>query len=464
MVFSSPVFIWLFLPVVIFLYYISPRRLKNPVLLLVSLFFYAWGEPVYVFLMIFSIIFNYCFGLVMNSFRNSPGMKKLILVLDIAVNLSLLGYFKYLNFFTDLTNRIFHTAFTGRNISLPIGISFFTFQILSYIIDLYRGKYEVQRDPVKLALYISFFPQLIAGPIVQYETIRDQLENRKESLDEAAAGIRRFIYGLAKKVLIANTMALFVDTVYSTEGAFSGFVSWLAAIAYTLQIYYDFSGYSDMAIGLGRMFGFKFNENFNYPYLSSSIHEFWQRWHISLGTWFREYLYFPLGGNRRGKVRTYVNLIIVFLLTGLWHGANMTFVLWGLFHVFFQILERAGLAGILQRSKVLSHAYTLLIVIFGWVLFRADTVDQAITIMHQMIIPWKYMDTTLILPGIITHKFVTLLILGTAGMGILQKPMKVLSSTIWVNFIEYLYCMVLFILSMASLAGNTYNPFIYFRF
>ena len=464
MVFSSPVFIWLFLPVVIFLYYISPRRLKNPVLLLVSLFFYAWGEPVYVLLMIFSIVFNYCFGLIINSFRERQGLKKLILILDIAINLSLLGYFKYFNFFTDLTNRIFHTAFTGRNISLPIGISFFTFQILSYVIDLYRGKYEVQRDPVKLALYISFFPQLIAGPIVQYETIKDQLINRTESFEAAASGIRRFIYGLAKKVLIANSMALFVDTVYSTEGAFSGFISWLTAIAYTLQIYYDFSGYSDMAIGLGRMFGFKFNENFNYPYLSSSIHEFWQRWHISLGSWFREYLYFPLGGNRKGRIRTYVNLVIVFLLTGLWHGANMTFVLWGLFHVFFQITERAGLNKILKRTRLLSHVYALLVVIFGWVLFRADTVSQALAIMHQMILPWRYTTTSLILPEVITHKFVIMLILGTAGTGILQIKTRKITLTGKVKFYEYLYCMALFLLSMASLAGNTYNPFIYFRF
>ncbi|MCR5602664.1 MAG: MBOAT family protein, partial [Lachnospiraceae bacterium] len=348
--------------------------------------------------------------------------------------------------------------------SLPMGISFFTFQILSYIIDLYRGKYEVQRNPVSLALYISFFPQLIAGPIVQYESIRKQLDARTESLEKKAAGIRRFIYGLAKKVLIANTMARFVDTVYSTDSSFNGMISWLTAVAYMLQIYYDFSGYSDMAIGLGKMFGFEFSENFNYPYMSSSIHEFWQRWHISLGSWFREYLYFPLGGNRKGTVRTYYNLIIVFLLTGLWHGANMTFVLWGLFHVCFQIVERAGLTDILKRHRISAHIYTLLVVLFGWVLFRADTVSQALEIMKQMLLPWRYTYTSLLLPRVITHKFIVMMILGIAGMGFIQRPVRKISSTVLVNVVEYIYCMCILLLSMASLAGNTYNPFIYFRF
>ena len=464
MVFSSPVFIWVFLPSVLFIYHISGRKLKNPVLLISSLIFYAWGEPVYVLLMMFSIMTNYFAGLLIDRCKDQPVAKKLILIADIIINLSLLGYYKYFDFFTELINTVFHTGLEFRNISLPIGISFFTFQILSYIIDLYRGKYEVQRNPVSLALYISFFPQLIAGPIVQYESIRKQLDARTESLEKKAAGIRRFIYGLAKKVLIANTMARFVDTVYSTDSSFNGMISWLTAVAYMLQIYYDFSGYSDMAIGLGKMFGFEFSENFNYPYLSSSIHEFWQRWHISLGSWFREYLYFPLGGNRKGTVRTYYNLIIVFLLTGLWHGANMTFVLWGLFHVCFQIVERAGLTDILKRHRISAHIYTLLVVLFGWVLFRADTVSQALEIMKQMLLPWRYTYTSLLLPQVITHKFIVMMILGIAGMGLIQRPVRKISSTLPVSAAEYIYCMCILLLSMASLAGNTYNPFIYFRF
>ena len=467
MVFSSPVFIWVFLPPVLLIYHLCGRKLRNIVLLMSSLVFYAWGEPVYIFLMIFSILINYIAGLLIDRFRGDSFRKKLILAADIVINLLLLGYYKYFNFFVDIINNLFRSSLKNRDISLPIGISFFTFQILSYIIDLYRDKYEVQRDPLKLALYISFFPQLIAGPIVQYDSIRRQLDHRTESFEKAASGIKRFIYGLAKKVLIANTMARFVDTVYEANSAYSGMIIWLATVAYALQIYYDFSGYSDMAIGLGKMFGFEFRENFNYPYMSSSIHEFWQRWHISLGAWFREYLYFPLGGNRKGRVRTYINLMIVFLLTGLWHGASMTFVLWGLFHVLFQIMERAGFDSVLNRHRIFAHCYSLIVVIFGWVLFRADTIAQVLEIVTQMLLPWKYTHTSAILQEVLTHRFIVMFILGVAGMGLLQKPLKRITvsiSTVLVNIFEYSYCMLILLLSMASLAGNTYNPFIYFRF
>ena len=328
-----------FLPVV----FIGSRILRknkyvNVLLLLASLFFYAWGEPVYVLLMLTSIIVNFFAGLALDKFKSKA---KLILVLDIIFNLGLLGFFKYASFGTVVLINYLHIPVPPLSVRLPIGISFFTFQIMSYIIDLYRGKFPVQKKIVNLALYISFFPQLIAGPIVRYEDINDQLEKREVTMEKSAEGIRRFILGLGKKVIIANTVAEAVDRIYAyNPDTLSAKVVWVASILYTLQIYYDFSGYSDMAIGLGKMFGFEFLENFRYPYMSASISEFWRRWHISLGTWFREYLYIPLGGNKKGKNRTYLNLIIVFFLTGFWHGAGFTFIFWGLYHGFFSIIER----------------------------------------------------------------------------------------------------------------------------
>ena len=333
MVFSSLVFLWIFLPVIIILYYVIDEKYKNIFLLLGSLFFYAWGEPIYIFLMIFSIVVNWSIGLLIEKYQFQ---KKIFLIVSILFNVALLGYFKYFNFFIDIINQMLHLGIEYKSIKLPIGISFFTFQILSYIIDLYRGEYKAQKSFVKLALYISFFPQLIAGPIVKYKDINEQLACRMHTLEKTAQGVRRFIYGLGKKVIIANTVAECVDYIYGLEYMeLTGLLAWIAAILYTLQIYFDFSGYSDMAIGLGKMFGFEFQENFRYPYLSGSIQEFWQRWHISLGTWFKEYLYIPLGGNRKGKVCTYMNLTIVFLAPGLWHGANYNIILWGLYQGMF---------------------------------------------------------------------------------------------------------------------------------
>ena len=330
MVFSSMTFLWLFLPLVFVLSLIIRRpRLQNYLLLIFSLLFYAWGEPVYLFLMLFSILMNWTFGLLI---EKSAAHKKLFLVLDIIGNLGLLGYFKYTNFILDTIRRLLPSASVPvTHIALPIGISFFTFQAMSYVIDLYRGRYRAQKNLFHLALYISFFPQLIAGPIVQYKDIEDQIMNRKRTPEKIASGIRRFIYGLGKKVIISNLVASSVDKLFALSPEnMTGVMAWTAAILYTLQIYYDFSGYSDMAIGLGRMFGFEFLENFNYPYISKSIREFWRRWHISLSSWFRDYVYIPLGGNRKGEVRTYINNIIVFFLTGLWHGASWNFVGWGL--------------------------------------------------------------------------------------------------------------------------------------
>lgn len=464
MVFSSLVFLWIFLPITIIGYYVVKDQFKNVLLLLASLLFYAWGEPVYILLMLFSIVVNWIIGLLMERFVS---WKKAWLVLGIVINIALLGYFKYFNFFMEIINRCFHKSIEINVIELPIGISFYTFQILSYVIDLYRGEYKAQKSVINLALYISFFPQLIAGPIVKYKDINEQLLNRTTSLEKMAQGVRRFIYGLGKKVVIANTLAQCVDHIYGLEAAdLTGWLAWVAAIFYSLQIYFDFSGYSDMAIGLGKIFGFEFQENFNYPYIASSIQEFWQRWHISLGTWFREYVYIPLGGNRKGSVRTYCNLAIVFFVTGLWHGAGFNFIWWGLYHGFFSIIERMGLRKILNKHKLAAHVYALLIVNFGWVLFRAQDLKTAGFFIGHMLVPWRFVDTSAGWQRFFENRTIAIAVVGILGCGIIQFiGRKCGIDRKWrYSYLELGYCAVVFILCIAMLASNTYNPFIYFRF
>ncbi|MDO4982427.1 MAG: MBOAT family O-acyltransferase [Eubacteriales bacterium] len=459
MVFSSPIFLWIFLPAVFAAYYILPVKFRNPLLLIASLIFYAWGEPRYIVLMLFSVCINYSLALLMEKTAH----KKSILVLDIVINLLLLGYFKYFNFLAGVVGSLFGFSVSVREIALPIGISFYTFQILSYIIDLYRGQYKAQRNIIDLALYISFFPQLIAGPIVRYKDIDEQLSNRICTREKCADGIRRFIYGLGKKVIVANLAAQYADSIFSSDAAaITGGLAWFGAILYTLQIYYDFSGYSDMAIGLGKMFGFEFTENFRYPYLSRSVREFWQRWHISLGTWFREYLYIPLGGNRKGSGRTYLNLLTVFFVTGLWHGAGYTFILWGLWHGLFQIIERLGFLKFLEKHRFISHLYTCLVFVFGWVLFRAESVSQALMMFTRMIMPWAYTGKALLFHQLTSPKMLLMLSGAVLGCGVVQKLPHIgkLKNT----YIELIYCAGVFVLCMAMLAANTYNPFIYFRF
>lgn len=389
MLFNSSVFLWLFLPMVLVLNNLIKAKYSNYFLLAASLLFYAWGEPVYVLLMLFSIALNWAFGLLID--KREKG-RHFLLTVCVILNLAILGYYKYFNFLVDTINGLVGDELIApRSISLPIGISFFTFQALSYVIDLYRGECKVQKNILNLALYVSFFPQLIAGPIVRYSDIDEQISARIVSMDKFAVGFRRFLYGLGKKIIISNCMAEIADTIFGLPFAeLTTTSAWLGAIAYTMQIYYDFSGYSDMAIGLGKMFGFDFLENFKYPYLSCSIQEFWQRWHISLGTWFREYVYIPLGGNRKGKVRTYLNLFTVFFLTGMWHGASWNFVVWGLYHGVFQIFERLGLKDFLKKHRVFSHVYCLLVVMIGWVFFRAETLLDAIRYIFRMVAPWRY--------------------------------------------------------------------------
>ncbi len=469
MVFSSMVFLWIFLPVVFVLsFLIRKPKYQNILLLAASLLFYAWGEPRNIILLLVSIFLNWVFGLLIDRCRERG---KLFLTLDILVNLGLLGYFKYTDFFINTINHVVPgAAIPLANIALPIGISFFTFQAMSYVIDLYRGQIKVQKNLLYLALYVSFFPQLIAGPIVKYRDIEVQIENRRATMAGISSGFRRFVYGLGKKVLISNLIAQAADNLYGLEvSSLTGGMAWLCALTYTLQIYYDFSGYSDMAIGLGRMFGFEFLENFNYPYISSSIREFWKRWHISLSTWFQEYLYIPLGGNRKGKLRTYVNLLIVFFATGMWHGASWNFIGWGMYHGFFSVIERLGFGKLLKRSKVLSHVYTMLVVMIGWVFFRVENIRQGFSIVARMLMPWRYTQTDVLLGTQIGTEAVLAMAAGILGCGILQavfsgKKTSLLAEKWKGSIPEFLWCALILFASILLLANNTYNPFIYFRF
>ncbi|MCI6698771.1 MAG: MBOAT family protein [Lachnospiraceae bacterium] len=466
MLFSSLIFLWVFLPIVFIGSFILQKlggiKAANILLLISSLLFYAWGEPIYILLMLASILINYSAGMLLCTKH-----KKVVLTVAVVLNLALLGYYKYAGMLVETWNRL-----TGANvgipkIALPIGISFFTFQALSYVIDVYRGDCEIQKNPLKLALYVSFFPQLIAGPIVKYKDVADQIDHRKLSLDQIASGIRRFVYGLAKKVLIANVAAQVADNIYARPTAqISGVMAGVAVICYTIQIYYDFSGYSDMAIGLGRMFGFEFKENFNYPYIAHSIREFWRRWHISLSTWFKEYVYIPLGGNRRGTGRTYVNLLIVFFLTGLWHGAGYNFIFWGLYHGAFIVLERAFYGKWLDRHKVIGWIYTFIVVNIGWIFFRLTDIMSGFRVTKRLLMPWKYPSGSVGIWEIVSAKDVIILIAAILGMGVIQNT-RVLGTVIRKlkdSWIEIAVLTLLFIWCLGSLASGTYNPFIYFRF
>ena len=461
MVFSTPIFLFLFLPAVLVLNYIIPKKYiaaKNVVLLIASLFFYAWGEPKNVLLMLLSIAVNYVCGLLLGRFDSDEKKRKVVLWASVVFNLGLLFFFKYFNF---VTGGIFPA------IKLPIGISFFTFQIMSYTIDVYRRSVEPQKNLVKLALYISLFPQLIAGPIVRYIDLEKQLTYRECTAEKTARGMIRFSMGLAKKVIVSNTVAAICDGIFGSTNTVPAFTAWVGVICYALQIYFDFSGYSDMAIGMGHMLGFDFLENFNYPYVSCSVQEFWRRWHISLSSWFRDYLYIPLGGNRRGKVRTYINLIIVFACTGLWHGASFSFIVWGLWHGLFLVIERLGFKKVLDKlPKFIGWIYTMLVVLVGWVFFRADTLSAAMKYLGEMFSfsggvanGMAQFDN---LSFIIT---VIAIVLCTPVYQFLKGKLEKTEGGKKAAFvIGAVLATGLFILSVIFLTGSGYNPFIYFRF
>lgn len=464
MVFSSPLFLFIFLPIVIAGYYLINQKFRNVWLLLVSLFFYAWGEPVYIFLMIASIIINYFSGLLLSKVLGEV-KRKIVLVCSILVNLSALAYFKYCGFFVRNVNDLFNVNIPIKEISLPIGISFYTFQGISYVVDVYRNNAKCQKNILNLGLYISFFPQLIAGPIVRYEDFEKQILNRKESSDKFYSGVRRFIIGFSKKILIADQLSTLADSVFSRNGM-SALAAWIGAVAFTLQIYFDFSGYSDMAIGLGKMFGFDISENFNYPYISKSIKEFWRRWHISLSTWFRDYVYIPLGGSRCKPIRSYLNLIVVFLLTGLWHGASWNFVAWGGYYVVFLIFERMGLSKVLEKAPaVVGRLYSILVIVCGWVLFRANGLRNAISYYMSM---FDFQNTKIWvdLVSVMNRQYIFCLIAGIIfsmpiGKHILKEDETTGTLRFVINNVLVFGC---FTLSICYMLGNGFSPFLYFRF
>jgi alginate O-acetyltransferase complex protein AlgI len=473
MLFSSTLFLYLFLPITLLLFYLAPQRLRNLILLVASLVFYAWGGVSYTIILITSILLNYLFGYLIANANN----RKLYLSLGVITNLSLLVVFKYADFIVENINNLFFATSSIEkleqpNITLPIGISFFTFQAISYLVDIYRNEAKYQKNLINIALYISLFPQLIAGPIVRYHDIAQQLIKRSFSLEKFGEGVERFIIGLSKKVLLANNFALVADKIFATDyHNLSSPTAWLGIISYSFQIYFDFSGYSDMAIGLGKMFGFSFLENFNFPYISKNIKEFWRRWHISLSSWFKDYLYIPLGGSQVAKHRIYINLLIVFTLTGLWHGASWSFLFWGLFHGLFLILERLGLQKILSKLWApIQHLYTLLVVVIAWVFFRVESIEYAFTYLKQMFYSnvdnsdwFTYFDSQLSIVFIIG-------VLGSFGLfPYLGKQLKTVfnSKTRIADLVSFLYSttlIALLLLSSIFLLAGSYNPFIYFRF
>lgn len=457
MLFSSIPFLYYFLPCVLILYFAVPARTKNLILLLASLVFYAWGEPRLVLLMLITITVGYILGVLT---EDHPKHKKIFLILAIVLSLGALGYFKYADFFIGNFNAVTGLSIPLLKVALPIGISFYTFQILSYNIDVYRGEVPAQRDPLKLATYITMFPQLIAGPIVRYKDVAVQLEDRKYSVDKAALGVRRFVIGLSKKVLLANVMGELCE-IFRQSDEKSVLFYWMYAIAFSLQIYFDFSGYSDMAIGLGKLFGFDFMENFNYPYISKSITEFWRRWHMSLGTWFRDYVYIPLGGSRVKAGRHISNILFVWMLTGFWHGAAWNFVLWGLFFAVLLMVEKLFLLKYLEKAKVLNHAYVLFSVIISFVIFNGTSMGQIASDIGGMFgmgsVPLVTFETIYYLKSYV-------LIFALAIVSATPLPKIVVSKIKAVQYLEPLAVIVLFVMVTAYLVDGSFNPFLYFRF
>ena len=463
MVFSSIFFIFYFLPAILAVYFLAPKRHRNLVLFLGSLIFYAWGEPVYVALMLFSTAFNYFAGRKIGRTEQQV-QKKRVLTISVVVNLAILVFFKYTNFFLGLINAALPWDIPYLNLALPIGISFYTFQTMSYVIDVYRGKVAAQKNFINFGTYVTLFPQLIAGPIVRYSTIEKQLTSRRETIEGFSSGLMCFAAGLAKKVLIANNIGLLWDSVHATAlPELSALSAWLGIIAFAFQIYFDFSGYSDMAIGLGRMFGFEFEQNFNYPYISKSITDFWRRWHISLSTWFKEYVYIPLGGNRAGRGRAHLNILIVWVLTGFWHGASFNFLAWGLYYALLLMLEKDVLAKLLNKlPKAVGTVYTLFFVLIGWVLFASDSLTESIGYLKLMfgfsgagaVSPMFFYD--------VLSNMVLLVIAATASLPFGAKIGR--------RFVQkspaaaVIPVAVALILCTAYLVDAGYNPFLYFRF
>ena len=467
MLFSSISFLYYFLPATLLLYFLAPKKLKNTVLLLASLFFYAWGEQMLVVLFAGTILAGWVFGRLIEKFHKKRAVSAAFLWLSMILDIAVLGYFKYADFFINGINSVFGISLPLLRITLPIGISFYMFQIISYTIDVYRRTVPARKNLIDFGAYVACFPQLIAGPIVRYSDIAVQLKNRIHTAEKIASGIRRFLIGLGKKVLIANALGELIVLFRSTQDS-SVLYYWLYAVSFTLQIYYDFSGYSDMAIGLGKILGFEFMENFNYPYISKSITEFWRRWHISLGSWFRDYVYIPLGGNKKGISRQLFNILVVWALTGLWHGAAMNFVLWGLFFAILLIFEKLGLKKIVEHHPVMGHAYTLFTVVLGFVLFNASSLTQAL---NDLLSLFGGRNLPLVSSEAIYYlrSYAVLFIIAIIGSTPVPKNLmtrmkkKKESSTI-LFLLETIFLLNLLLICTAYLVDGSFNPFLYFRF
>lgn len=465
MLFPSEIFLFLFLPIVTLLYYgifIRNTLAKNIFLFIASLLFYAYGEPIYVFLMLAVIFIHYLFGLLVSKIHI---LQKFFIFLMVLIDIGILGYFKYADFLISIVNNFIPTKIEPIGVALPIGISFFTFQAISYVIDVYRGKGKVQTNFLNVGLYIALFPQLIAGPIVRYETIAEEIEHRKENFKDFSMGVTRFIIGLAKKVLLANQFAIVADAIFNNlgNGQDTVLLLWLGAISYTLQIYFDFSGYSDMAIGLGRMFGFHFLKNFKNPYIANSVADFWRRWHISLQTWFRDYVYIPLGGSRvKSKFRLVFNIFVVWLLTGIWHGANWTFIVWGMMYFVLLLIERYS--NIIKKMGAFSHIYTLFFVMIGWVIFRSDSLGVAISYISGMFgIGAKELVGPVFLQYI--RQYGMYYIAGIIYcLPLMENIDRLLKKNFFYNIIYIVFILAIFGVSILFIFNNAYNPFIYFNF
>lgn len=459
MVFSSITFILLFLPIFLFVYYFSNDKFKNTVILIFSYIFYAWGSINFLLILILSTTVDYIIGLLIGKGK----YKKIFVGISITINLSLLIYFKYANFFVGEWNNVLITlgmeGIHWTKVALPIGISFFTFQKITYIVDIYRGKVKPLKNYIDFAIYVALFPQLIAGPIVRFHEISDQIKSRTHTLDKFFDGVWRFSIGLGKKVILANSMGQIADEIFNmSEGDISSPIAWIGIISYSFQIYFDFSGYSDMAIGLGKMMGFKLPENFNRPYIANSITDFWRRWHITLSNFFRDYVYIPLGGNRKGTNRTYINLWIVFFLSGLWHGASWTFIIWGLYHGFFLVIERISLLEKLNKIKVFNHVYAYLVILFGWVFFRSDNISYAFAYIYNML-DLTYISNPINYITVLNSKTIFLFIMSVI-FSVIKLPDTLYKKTYIIGIVS----LFILIYSLLLLSNTSYNPFIYFRF
>ncbi len=456
MVFSSLEFIFIFLPIFFIIYYLVKDKYKNLIILIFSLLFYSFGEPVYILLLLLSSIVDFSNGYFINKYSDNKKVKRIFLIISIIVNLSILGFFKYADFFIDNIN-LFGLNVKSLGLALPLGISFFTFQTMSYSIDVYRGNIKYEKNFLNYMTYVSMFPQLVAGPIVRYKDISKELKKRDHSFDNYSNGLFKFLTGLFKKVLIANTMGYVFEILTSDVASISLTGAWLGAVSFALQIYFDFSGYSDMAMGLGKMMGFTYPENFNYPYIADSITDFWRRWHITMSTWFKDYVYIPLGGSKKGSLRTIINLFVVWFLTGLWHGASYNFIMWGLYFFVILIIEK-NIISKLKLDKVIKHIYVIIVILISWVIFSFTDINVMLTYLKKMFFNTNIIDNTVLFSLKNYFLYYVVGIILSTRLIYKIKPNKVINIIIGIIYV------ILFIITIASLVSDSYNPFLYFRF